>query len=241
MIDQQLTMALVTGATSGLGKAIAFELAKDGMFVIVHGRDADRGAEVVHTIEASGGHARFVRADLADPQAIRALAADVGELDVLVNNAGFSWFGPSAELDAAGFDALFAANVRAPYLLVSAFAPGMAARGRGSIVNVGSMVGAIGLPTAAAYGATKAALSALTRSWAAELGSRGVRVNTVAPGPVYTEGAKRERTAALGATTPLQRAADADEIARVVAFVASNRASYVTGTTIAADGGRSAT
>jgi len=240
MTDQQFTKALVTGATLGLGKAIALELAKDGIFVIVHGRDGERGAEVVRAIESAGGRARFARADLADPQAIRALAAEVGELDVLVNNAGFSWFGPSVELDAAGFDALFAANVRAPYLLVSAFAPGMAARGRGSIVNVGSVVGAVGLPAAAAYGATKAAIASMTRSWAAELGARGVRVNTVAPGPVYTEGAKRERTTALGATTPLQRAATTDEIARVVAFVASNRASYVTGATIAADGGLSA-
>jgi len=232
--------ALVTGATSGIGRAIAQQLARDGAEVIVSGRDPTRGAEVVEAIVAGGGTARFVAADLNDPTGIRDLAADAGAVDILVNNAGFSVFGATADLAVDRFDALFASNVRAPYYLVAAIAPGMAARGRGSIVNVSSMAAQIGLPGAAAYGATKAAMEAMTRSWAAEFSPSGVRVNAMAPGPVYSDGAAAERTAALGATTPLKRAADAAEIAEVVAFLASPQASYITGATINADGGRTA-
>jgi NAD(P)-dependent dehydrogenase (short-subunit alcohol dehydrogenase family) len=162
------------------------------------------------------------------------------EIDVLVNNAGFSVFGPTADLAVDRFDALFASNVRAPYFLGAAFAPGMAARDKGSIINISSMVGQSGLAPAVAYGATKGALDAMTRAWAAEFSPSGVRVNAVAPGPVYTDGALPERVTALGTTTPLGRAASAEEIAEVVAFLASPRASYVTGAIIAADGGRTA-
>ena len=158
----------------------------------------------------------------------------------MVNNAGFSWFGPTAELTPETFDALFAANVRSAYFLVAALAPKMAERGRGNIINVGSMAGQIGLPGGAAYSATKAALAAFTRAWAAEFSPRGVRVNTVAPGPVYTGGALRERTTALGKTTLLARAAEAEEIAGVISFLASPASGYVTGAVIPADGGRTA-
>ena len=187
------TKALVTGATSGIGHAIALALGREG--------------------------------------------ADV---DVLVNNAGFAFFGPTAELDVERFDALFASNVRAPFLLVAAFAPGMAKRGKGSIINIGSMAGTIGLAGAAAYGATKAALSAMTRAWAAEYGPTGVRVNAVAPGPVKTEGGHSDVIDSLAKTTALKRAASPEEIAAVVAFLASSRGSYVTGATLAVDGGRTA-
>jgi NAD(P)-dependent dehydrogenase (short-subunit alcohol dehydrogenase family) len=138
------------------------------------------------------------------------------------------------------FDSMFASNVRAPFFLVAAFAPGMAARGSGSIINIGSMSGSVGLPGAAAYGATKAALASLTRGWTAEYSPRGVRVNTVAPGPVYTRPEARDLFDALGDTTAMHRAAQPAEIAEVVAFLASPRASYVTGALVAADGGRTA-
>jgi NAD(P)-dependent dehydrogenase (short-subunit alcohol dehydrogenase family) len=208
--------------------------------VLVHGRDAARGEAVVDEIIADGARARFAAADLTDAAGVERLAAEAAEVDVLVNNAGFSWFGPTADLDPATFDLMFAANVRSAYFLVAAIAPQMAKRGTGSIINLGSMAGQIGLPGGAAYSATKAALASLTRSWAAEFSPRGVRVNTVAAGPAYTDGALPERTAALGQTTLLGRAAEAGEIADVVAFLASPKAAYITGAVIAADGGRTA-
>lgn len=159
--------------------------------MLVHGHDADRGARVVHQIEQGGGHARFVAADLSNPVAVAQLAGEVGPIDILVNNAGSSWFGPSNELDTATYDRLFDGNVRSAYLLTAALAPAMAGNGGGVIINLASMAAAIGLPGGAAYSATKAALVAMTRSWAAEYGASGVRVNAVAPGPVFTEGAKK--------------------------------------------------
>jgi NAD(P)-dependent dehydrogenase (short-subunit alcohol dehydrogenase family) len=239
-MDSPAQVALVTGATSGFGREVARKLAAAGFSVLIHGRDADRGAAVVREIDAAGGQARFIGADLTDVDAVWRLAEDAGEVDVLVNNAGFSWFGPTADLEPAVFDQLFAANVRSAYYLVAAIAPGMAKRGSGSIINLGSMAGQIGLAGGAAYSATKAALAALTRSWAAEFSPRGVRVNTIAPGPAYTEGAAPERITALGNTTLLARAAEPAEIAEMIAFLASSKAAYITGAVIPVDGGRTA-
>src|SRR5260370_18416645 len=151
--------AMVTGATSGIGRAIALQLADEGVEVIVHGRDALRGAETVRAIEARGGRARFVAADLSDSTEVRRLAEEASDIDILVNNARFSLFAITPGLDAEKFDALFASNVRAPFLLVAALAPGMAARGHGNIINMSSMAGQSLLPGGAAYGATKAALA----------------------------------------------------------------------------------
>jgi NAD(P)-dependent dehydrogenase (short-subunit alcohol dehydrogenase family) len=127
--DLEGIAALVTGASSGIGRAAAEELGRQGAEVLVHGRNAARGFAVVDSIVAGGGKARFLAADLTDAAQLAALVDQAGTVDVLVNNAGFSWFGPTPDLDVTTFDRLGAANVRAPYFLVAALAPAMAARG----------------------------------------------------------------------------------------------------------------
>ena len=239
-LDIHPRTALVTGATSGIGRATALKLAEDGWAVVVHGRDVARGEATVKEIQEAGGTARFVAADLGDAAAVATLVQEVGQIDALVNNGGFSWFGPTPDLDAAGVDALFASNVRAAYQLVAGLAPGMVARGSGVIINLASMAGLIGLAGGAAYGATKASLASLTRSWAAEFSPSGVRVNAVSPGPVYTGGANHDLIDSLGRTTLTGRGAKPEEIADVIAFLASDKASYVTGAVIPVDAGRTA-
>ena len=229
--------ALVTGATSGIGRATAIKLASQGAAVIIHGRDGARAAAVIEQIELSGGSARFVSADVSTPEGVRELIDQAGDVDILVNNAGMAWFGETPALDADTLDLLFARNVRAAYLLTSALAPAMLAKGSGNIVNIASMAGTIGLAGGAAYGAMKLSAVALTRGWAAEWSPRGIRVNAVAPGPVYTA-ADKNNTDALGTTTLLGRAAQPEEIAEVIGFLASPAASYITGALIPIDGGR---
>ena len=146
--------------------------------------------------------------------------AEAGEVDVLVNNAGRSWFGPSADLDEATYNDLFDGNVRSAYFLVAGIAPGMAERSSGSIISVASMAGQIGLAGAAAYGATKATLSSMTRSWAAEFSPRGVRVNAVAAGPVFSTPERRRGSSSLARPPCSVVALEVEEIAEVIAFLA---------------------
>ena len=195
---------------------------------------------MVHAILADRGRARFLVADLENVCEAQRLARESGPVDVLVNNAGIYQYGATEHLDVASFDRLFATNVRAPYFLVAALALNMAARGGGCIINVGSMAGHIGLAGAAAYSATNAALASLTRTWAAEFSPAGVRVNAVAAGPVCAPIQSADQTEAIRATTLMHRVAEPQEIANVVAFLASPKASYVTGAIVTADGGRTA-
>ncbi|GAA0966654.1 SDR family oxidoreductase [Actinocorallia libanotica] len=234
--------ALVTGATAGIGRATALALAARGADIIVHGRDENRAADTLQQIEALGANARFEPADLSDPAQVTALAESVGAVDILVNNAGIFRFARTVDTDPATFDAHIAVNLRAPYLLVQALAPGMAVRGHGAIINISS--GAATTPGfgSGVYGATKAALESLTRVWAAEYGPDGVRVNAVAAGPTRTEGTAvhGEAFESAGQAVALKRLAEAAEIAGPIAFLASPAASYVNGATLSAMGGQPA-
>jgi NAD(P)-dependent dehydrogenase (short-subunit alcohol dehydrogenase family) len=232
--------ALVTGATAGIGRAVAFHLAARGADVVVHGRDPQRGAEVVAEIARRGGRARFVTADLTDAEAVVQLAADAGDVDILVNNAGIYAFTSTPETTAQSFDRHVAINTRAPFLLVGALAPGMAKRGHGAIVNVTSTAATSVAPVGAAYGASKAAMELLTRTWATEFGAAGVRVNGVSPGPVRTAGTEQmlgDNVEAMGQANIRGRVGEPDEIAEVVAFLAGDRSSYINGTVVVANGG----
>jgi NAD(P)-dependent dehydrogenase (short-subunit alcohol dehydrogenase family) len=232
--------ALVTGATSGIGRAVAERLAGEGAQVILSGRDLDRGEQVVAAIRSSGGSARFVRADLAKLEDVKRLADESGQADILVNNAGVFPFGPTSETGEEAFDLAFDVNVKAPFFLTAAIAPQMIARGGGAVINMSTMVASFGLNGMAAYGASKAAIELLTKAWTDEYGPGGIRVNAVAPGPTRTPGTEPMGGALdqMAATLPARRAANAGQIASVVAFLASEEASFIYGAVVPADGGR---
>jgi NAD(P)-dependent dehydrogenase (short-subunit alcohol dehydrogenase family) len=234
-------IALVTGSTSGIGRETALLLAAEGASVVVSGRDAAKGADTVAAIEAAGGRAAFVAADLADLGSVRHLSEAAGEVDVLVNNAGAFPFAPTLEQGLDTFATLMDTNVRGTYFLTAALVRAMAAKGGGSIVNVSSIAALSGMAVASAYSGTKAAIDAFTRAWAVEFAGRGVRVNAVAPGHVRTDNVVdmigEEAFEELGRKVPMRRLASAREIAEAIVFLASPRAGYITGVTLAADGG----
>ncbi|WP_369390152.1 SDR family NAD(P)-dependent oxidoreductase [Streptomyces sp. CG1] len=233
--------ALVTGSTSGIGRETALLLAQEGASVIVSGRNADKGAQTVAAIEAAGGKARFIAADLSDLDSVRHLADEAGEVDILVNNAGAYPFAPTLEQGLDTFETLLDTNVRGTYFLTQALAAKMAAKGSGSVVSVTTVAGLTGMAGTSVYGASKAAVDSFTRAWAVEFGKRGVRFNAVAPGHTNTDNVAdmvgQEDFEALGAKVPLGRLGAAREIAEAIVFLASPRAAYITGVTLPVDGG----
>jgi NAD(P)-dependent dehydrogenase (short-subunit alcohol dehydrogenase family) len=238
------TSALVTGGTSGIGRATAVTLADRGAHVVIAGRDETRGDQVVQSIRSKGGRADFVAVELRDARSARELARRAvdfaGDIDVLVNNAGIYPFGPTEKTTEADFDAVYAVNVKVPFFLVAELAPPMAERGHGAIINIATMVSDFGMSGMSLYGSSKAALVLLTKAWSAEYGPRGVRVNTVSPGPTRTEGSAPMGDALdqLAALAPARRPGTAQEIAEAIAFLASERSSFVHGALLPVDGGR---
>jgi NAD(P)-dependent dehydrogenase (short-subunit alcohol dehydrogenase family) len=237
--------ALITGSTSGIGKATAVQLAAIGAHVIVSGRDQSRGEAVVAGIRSNGGTANFIAADLNDEHSVRQLATRAtevgdGHVDILINNGGVFPFGATVDTPAEQIDEVFAVNVKAPYLLVAALAPAMAQRGHGAIVNVTTMVAEFGMNGMGLYGSSKAALALLTKSWAAEFGPAGVRVNAVSPGPTRTEGTAPmgEALDELAAGGPAGRPGQPNEIAAAITFLVTEQASFIHGVLLPVDGGR---
>ena len=241
------TTALITGATSGIGRAAADKLAESGVHVMVVGRNVARGERTIAEIRAAGGKADFISSDLRDAASARAAAKKAvglgnGHVDIPINNAGVFPFGPTHQMSEETFDDVYALNVKAPYFLVAELAPLMAEQGKGTIVNVSTMVADYGAPGLSLYGSSKAAINLLTKAWAAEYGPKGVRVNAVSPGPTRTEG-----TASLGdalqqlaAQAPAGRPAAPEEIAEAIMFLATDRAGFVQGAILPVDGGRTA-
>jgi NAD(P)-dependent dehydrogenase (short-subunit alcohol dehydrogenase family) len=237
--------ALVTGSTSGIGRAVADLLAERGAHVIVSGRDAVRGGDAVGRIRDRGGRADFLPADLTTNAGTAGLAERAlgvtGRIDVLVNNAGVFTFGPTTATTEAGFDAVYTLNVRAPYFLVQSLVPAMAERGSGAVVNILTGAAHRGSVAAGLYGSSKAALLLLTQSWAAEFGPSGVRVNAVSPGPIRTEGTGYGAgLESVAAALPARRLGDPREVAAAVAFLAADEAAYVHGAVLPVDGGATA-
>ncbi|HEX4239756.1 MAG TPA: SDR family oxidoreductase [Xanthobacteraceae bacterium] len=241
------TSALITGATSGIGRAVANKLARLGVHVLVVGRNKERGEKTISEIRSAGGQADFIASDLRDGAsacdvARRAIELGGGHVDILINNAGIYPFGVTHETSEELFDKVYSLNVKVPYFLVAELAPLMAKRGKGAIVNLSTMVADFGMAGMSVYGSSKAAINLLTKTWAAEYGPSGVRVNAVSPGPTRTEGTDSlgEGLEQLAAQAPVGRPATADEIAEAIVFLATDRASFIQGAKLAVDGGRTA-
>ena len=240
-------VVLITGALTGIGRAAAEIFAKEGARVVVSGRRDKEGQELVAELQKLGAEAIFVRTDVRKEEDVRALVDQTikrfGRLDVAVNNAGTEGApGPVTEQTAESFAATFDTNVLGTLLSMKHELRAMLPQGSGSIVNVSSAYGSIGAAGASVYVASKHAVEGLTKSAALEVARTGVRINVVAPGTTDTGMLTRfnktdENKAALVSTVPLKRMATPEEIAHVIAFVASPDASYMTGASIPVDGG----
>jgi 3-oxoacyl-[acyl-carrier protein] reductase len=238
--------AIVTGAATGIGAATAALLAARGARVLAAGLQPEALRETVAAIEAAGGEALAIEADVSDPEQIEAVAARAeeafGGTDILVNNAAIYPLGPWYEADAAEWDAVFATNVRGAFLLARAVRPQMLARGGGSIVNVASVTFYWGEAGLLSYVASKGAVIGFTRSLAREAGPEGIRVNAVAPGafPTAATAIHADQEAlweGVLAAQSIKRRGEVEDVARAIAFFAGDDSSFVSGQTLLVDGG----
>jgi NAD(P)-dependent dehydrogenase (short-subunit alcohol dehydrogenase family) len=241
-------VVLITGALTGIGRTTALAFAHEGASIVVSGRHDEAGQALATELRAAGGEAEFVRADVRHEDEVRTLVdrtvARFGRLDAAVNNAGTEGYpGPVTEQTAESYAATFDTNVLGTLLSMKHELRVMLAQGHGSIVNLSSVVGQIGVAGASVYTASKHAVEGLTKSAALEAAAFGVRVNAVAPGPIETGMLDRftgnaDRKAGLIAGVPLKRAGTPEEIAQAVVFLASDKASFVTGEILGVNGGR---
>lgn len=240
--------ALVTGGGSGVGKASALALGAEGALVTIAGRTPETLKETVRLIEAAGGSARYVVADMTDEpqveQAVQTATADIGRLDLALNNAGYDGeYQLTKDYSTEMLDHMIAVNVRGTFLSMKYELRYMVAQGSGAIVNMASGAGLVGVPGFSGYTATKAAEIAMTKSSALEAAPHGIRINAVCPGLVDTPmlaTLPEEQRKSLGAAHPLGRIARADEIADAVVWLSSDKSSFVTGIALPVDGGYSA-
>lgn len=246
VFDLKGKSALVTGAGSGIGEAIALTLAKAGASLVIVDRDEQAGRATVTRIHDAGGTAEFARLDVSDAEAALDLADRFPEIDILVNNAGIGHVGDLLETNATDLDRLYTVNVRGVFNLCKAFVPAMLARGHGSVINIASIGGVIGVRDRLAYTTTKHAVVGLTRALALDHSHTGVRFNAICPGRVETpfvksrlaeypdpEAAYRD----MSATQLTGRMARPDEIAALALYLASDEAAMVTGSCQLIDGG----
>jgi NAD(P)-dependent dehydrogenase (short-subunit alcohol dehydrogenase family) len=248
MFELNNKVSIVTGGTSGIGKSSAIALAKQGAKVVVSGRREAEGKEVVAAIVAAGGEAIFVKTDVTSEQEVKQLfeetKAHFGRVDSVFLNSGIFNFSPLGEQTAENLSAQIDVNVKGSYYGVKYAAEFL--EKDGAIILNSSVVAEVGMPGATAYSLTKGAINTLVRSAAIELAPKGIRVNAVAPGPVWTEGAdamtgSRENfESAMAPHVPFGRVGEVEEIAAAVVFLASSEASFVTGVILRVDGGTGA-
>ncbi|HST30482.1 MAG TPA: SDR family oxidoreductase [Chthoniobacterales bacterium] len=237
-------VALVTGGTSGIGKATAIAFARAGAKVVLSGRREKEGAEVVNEIKKLGGEAAFVRADVAKDADVKAMVKftleKFGKIDIAFNNAGVESTGPLDQATEAEFRRVFDINVWGVLNSMRHEIPAMLKNGGGAIVNTSSVAGHIGFPQLSVYIASKHAVEGLTKSVALEFAKQNIRINAIAPGPIATEMWDRfsgEAKNQIIATVPVARVGAAEEIAAAVLYLASDNAKFTTGTSLVVDGG----